>query len=82
MVRTQIYLTEAEQRALRSLASKRKRRQSELIRQALDEFISRSKRSHRQELRERAFGIWKHRADVPDVRAMRRAWRERERRWS
>ena len=82
MVRTQIYLTEAEQRALQSLASKRKKRQSELIRQALDEFISRSQRSHRQELRERAFGIWKSHAAVPDLRATRRGWRERERRWS
>jgi hypothetical protein len=77
MVRTQIYLTEAEQRALRSLASKRKKAQSELIRQAVDEFISRSQRGHRQALRERVFGIWKYRADVPDVRAMRRAWRGR-----
>ncbi|HZA38603.1 MAG TPA: ribbon-helix-helix protein, CopG family, partial [Candidatus Baltobacteraceae bacterium] len=74
---TQIYLTEAEQRALRSLASKRKKAQSELIRQAVDEFISRSQRGHRQALRERVFGIWKNRADVPDVRAMRRAWRGR-----
>lgn len=77
MVRTQIYLTEAEQRALRSLASKRKKAQSELIRQAVDEFISRSQRGHRQALRERVFGIWKNRADVPDLRAMRRAWRGR-----
>jgi hypothetical protein len=77
VVRTQIYLTEAEQRALRSLASKRKKAQSELIRQAVDEFISRSQRGHRQALRERVFGIWKNRADVPDVRAMRRAWRGR-----
>jgi predicted transcriptional regulator len=77
MVRTQLYLTEAEQRALRSLASKRKKAQSELIRQAVDEFISRSQRGHRQALRERVFGIWKNHADVPDVRAMRRAWRGR-----
>jgi hypothetical protein len=79
MVRTQIYLTEAEQRALRSLASKRRKAQSELIRQAVDEFISRSRRRHLQELRDRAFGIWKHRSDIPDIRAMRRAWRGRER---
>ena len=77
MIRTQIYLTEAEQRALRSLASKRKKAQSELIRQAVDEFISRSQRGHRQALRERVFGIWKDRTDVPDVRAMRRVWRGR-----
>jgi hypothetical protein len=79
MVRTQIYLTDAEQRALRSLASKKKKAQSELIRQAVDEFISRSQRRHFQELRERAFGIWKDRADMPDIRAMRRSWRARTR---
>ena len=79
MVRTQIYLTEAEQRALRSLASKRKKAQSELIRQAVDEFISRSQPDHRREIREGAFGIWKNRADIPDIRAMRRAWRGRGR---
>jgi predicted transcriptional regulator len=77
MVRTQIYLTEGEQRALRSLALKRKKAQSELIRQAVDEFIARSQSGHRQVLREGARGIWKDRSDVPDVRAMRRAWRGR-----
>lgn len=75
MVRTQIYLTEMEQRALRSLASRRKKAQSELIRQAVDEFIARSQTSHRQALRERARGIWRDRSDLPDIRALRRAWR-------
>ena len=40
MVRTQIYLTEHEQSALRQLSRQFKQSQSELIRQAIDRFIN------------------------------------------
>ena len=41
MVRTQIYLTEREQKALRSMSSLTGKSQSELIREALDTMIGR-----------------------------------------
>ncbi len=77
MVRTQIYLTEEEQKALRSLAEQQKTSQSDLIRQAIDRFISSFTDLHRQQLRSRARGIWKDRKDIPDIRQMRKAWRGR-----
>ena len=39
MVRTQIYLTEAERAALRAIARQTGQKQSELIRQAIDRLI-------------------------------------------
>jgi len=39
MVRTQIYLTEAERAALRAIARQTGKKQSELIRQAIDRLI-------------------------------------------
>lgn len=75
MVRTQIYLTEEEQEALRSLAGQQKTSQSDLIRQAIDRFIAGASDSHRRQLRLRARGIWKDHKGVPNIRQLRKAWR-------
>ena len=47
MVRTQIYLTEREQKALRSMSSLTGKSQSELIREALDTMIGRLETTER-----------------------------------
>ena len=75
MVRTQIYLTEKEQRALRALGKSTGRTQSEMIREAVDEFVQKRHGLHRAKALGKAFGIWRNRTDLPDLREMRRGWR-------
>ena len=71
MVRTQIYLTEREQKALRSMSSLTGKSRSELIREALDTMIGRLETTERLVLMRRGRGIWKGRRDLPDVRKLR-----------
>lgn len=80
MVRTQVYLTEAEQKSLRSLGKKNNRSQSEMIRQAVDEFIEKHAGSHHAAVLDRVFGLWRDRTDLPDLRELRRGWSRREKR--
>jgi predicted transcriptional regulator len=72
MVRTQIYLTEKEQAALRNLSRQTGKKQSELIRRAIDDFLDRHQPRDRRAMLEQARGIWKDRNDLPDFQALRR----------
>ena len=72
MVRTQIYLTEKEQAALRNLARQTGKKQSELIRRAIDDFIDRYQPRERLAMLQQARGMWKDRDDLPDFQALRR----------
>lgn len=74
MVRTQIYLTEEEKSALNTISHQVGKRQSELIREAVDELIARYSESRRQEELEKAVGIWKGRDDLPDFGRLRKEW--------
>jgi len=74
MVRTQIYLTEKEQIELKSIAQKTGKKQSELIRQAIDIFLAQHNQIDRKELLKQARGIWKDRTDLPDFDKIRREW--------
>lgn len=71
MVRTQIYLTEEEQEALRALARDTGLSQSELIREAIDEMLERQKLVDRRSALQKAHGIWRDRIDLPDLRELR-----------
>lgn len=70
MIRTQIYLTEREQRMLRSLALLRGATQSEIIREAIDRYIGSDRTPGRLEMLRSARGIWADREDF-DWRAVR-----------
>jgi hypothetical protein len=74
MVRTQVYLTTEESTSLARLSQVLGHGKSELIRQAIDEFIHRRDSSKRIKALRAARGMWADRPDVPDVRAMRNSF--------
>lgn len=74
MIRSQIYLTEEERQALARLAGETGRPQSELIREAIDAFLERQAPRDRRLRLQRAHGLWRERADLPDFAALRREW--------
>ena len=72
MNRTQIYLSAAQQKALKTMATRTGRTQSELIRDAIDRFVGQRKASQRMSVVKRSAGLWKGRTDLPDFAAVRR----------
>ena len=74
MVRTQIYLTEQERSGLIALAQSSGKKQSELIREAVDRLIAQTNKTRRQAVINNAAGMWKGRKDLPDFSATRRSW--------
>lgn len=74
IVRTQIYLTAEERERLAALAAATGRKQSELIREAVDQYLDESRAGVREEALAKAAGIWKDRDDLRDFRALRREW--------
>jgi len=78
MVRTQIYITEEEQKELRLIAQKTGARQSEIIRQAIDHFIAQYQYRNRKQLLRQAKGIWKNRGDLPNFEQLRGEWDREE----
>ena len=74
MVRTQIYLTKTQRDELAAIAEKSGKKQSELIREAIDCFIAQVSGSRRKMVLQEAAGIWKNRKDLPDFKATRAEW--------
>ena len=72
MHRTQIYLTDEERKALRVIARRLRKTQSQVIRAAVDRFIDRHIGVKRLESLRQARGIWKDRRDLPDFTKIRR----------
>lgn len=77
MVRTQIYLTREERAALGRIAQETGRTQSELIRQAVDQFLTGRTETSRLERLRTARGLWRDHPNPPDVRALRAEWERR-----
>ena len=71
MHRTQIYLSESQRKALRSIARRLGRTQSDVIRSAVDRFLQAHSPSDRLELLRQARAMWESRTDLPDLRTLR-----------
>jgi len=74
MVRTQVYLTQRERNALTALAKVTGKKQSELIREAVDRFIDQSSDGRRAEVLDQAAGMWENHEELPDFRSLRGEW--------
>ena len=74
MVRTQIYLTEHQRDELATMAKSAGKKQSEIIREAIDRLIYESGSRHRELVLREAAGIWKDRTDLPDFKSIRAEW--------
>ncbi|MEN6576460.1 MAG: CopG family transcriptional regulator [Phycisphaerales bacterium] len=74
MVRTQVYLTERQRDELLGIAKTVGKKQSELIREAIDQLIDQAGSSRRDSVLRETAGIWKDRTDLPDFRAIRAEW--------
>jgi Arc/MetJ-type ribon-helix-helix transcriptional regulator len=74
MVRTQIYLTENQHEELAAIAKSAGKKQSELIREAIDLLIDQAGSGRRETVLREAAGIWKDRTDLPDFKAIRSEW--------
>jgi len=74
MVRTQIYLTEHQRDKLAAIAKAVGKKQSELIREAVDSLINQSGHSRREAVLRETAGIWKDRTDLPDFNSTRTEW--------
>jgi predicted DNA-binding protein len=78
MVRTQIYLTEEQQRHLERLADITGRRKSDLIREALDDYLAEHQPKDWKEALEAVRGMWADRDDLDDfVSSLRAGWEKR-----
>lgn len=73
MIRTQIYLTEQEQTALKALTQQTGKSQSELIRDAVDKLLAQFDSRSRLDKLRAARGMWKNRDDLADFEATRRS---------
>jgi hypothetical protein len=74
MVRTQIYLTEEEREGLEAIAKSTDKKQSEIIREAVDRFLDLATGNRRKAILDEAAGMWRNRRDLPDFAATRRSW--------
>ncbi len=74
MVRTQIYLTERQRIELAAISKTLGKKQSELIREAVDRLIDQAGHRRREAVLCEAAGIWKNRTDLPDFTKIRGEW--------
>jgi metal-responsive CopG/Arc/MetJ family transcriptional regulator len=74
MIRTQIYLTDKQRTELAIIAKNLGKKQSEIIREAIDRLIDQAGQNQKKTALQKAAGIWKNRKDLPDFRSMRSEW--------
>ena len=74
MIRTQIYLSERQRAELAAISKAFGKKQSELIREAIDRLIDQASERRREIILREAAGIWKDRTDLPDLKTIRTEW--------
>ncbi len=74
MIRTQIYLTDQQRNELALLSEIQGKKQSELVREAIDILIEQASQERRKKILSETAGIWKDRSDIPDFKKMRSEW--------
>ena len=74
MIRTQIYLTDRQRKELSVIAKNQGKKQSEVIREAIDRLIDQAGRNRKESALQEAAGIWRNRKDLPDFRTLRSEW--------
>ena len=74
MVRTQVYLSDRQRAKLALIAKKTGKKQSEIIREAIDRLIDKSGQNEQKAALKAAAGIWKDRSDLPAYRESRSEW--------
>jgi len=74
MVRTQIYLTDSQREELLRISKTLGKKQSELIRDAVDYYIEHLSSARKTAVLQSAAGIWKNRKDLPDFDKLRKDW--------
>ncbi|MDR9416072.1 MAG: CopG family transcriptional regulator [Gracilimonas sp.] len=77
MIRTQIYLTEEEKKALEKLSDERGTTQSNIIREAIDEYVEKKEKEPKKKSILDFAGIWKDKENIPDVDKLRDKWEDR-----
>jgi hypothetical protein len=77
MIRTQVYLEESASKALHSIALQTGKKQSELIREAIDKLIDAVQDNNPKIRLQKAKGIWKDRHDLIDIEDLRSEWDRR-----
>lgn len=72
MKRTQIYISEQMKEELDRLSRKRDTSKSEIIREAVTEYIARHSVSERENKLKAGAGMWKGKKNLPDVSKLRK----------
>lgn len=71
MQRTQIYLTDDEQAAIRQISIRSGTSQSALIRKAIDQFIAQNTGGTNTSKRMDVFGLWQDHDNLPNLDTLR-----------
>lgn len=71
MQRTQIYLTDEEQVAIRQISIRSGTSQSALIRKAIDQYIAQNTPSTNTSKRMNVFGLWQDHENLPNLENLR-----------
>lgn len=71
VTRTQIYLTDEQRDSLGNRAARTGRPMSELIREALDEYLGRHADERRRDVLRAAAGLWADRCDLAEMHGAR-----------